>query len=191
MKANLPVLFMLLLLLLNNSSSGQTLPIDSITGKITYTEVVKVDSATKDKLYSRALEWFANTFKSAKSAIDLSDREAGFIKADNDVNIPSYKTRGSGRVLIAGVIKFSFQINCKDGKFKYIITDLKHAKIRQDDAAACSVGALEKPKENMCMWNNDWQSVKAHADEDIRKLINDLVQAMTKSSKGSPTKNDW
>ncbi|MCY2955669.1 MAG: DUF4468 domain-containing protein [Planctomycetota bacterium] len=91
---------MLLLILLSNSSSGQTLPIDSIAGKITYTEVVKVDSATKDQLYSRALEWFANTFKSAKNAIDLSDRGSGFIKANNDVNMPSYKTRGSGRVVM-------------------------------------------------------------------------------------------
>ena len=68
MKTNLTKLFILLLFALSNSSSGQTLPIDSTTGKITYTEVVKVDSITKDQLYSRALVWFTKTFKSAKDA---------------------------------------------------------------------------------------------------------------------------
>lgn len=93
--------------------------------------------------------------------------------------------------MVAGAIMFSLQIYCKEGRFKYIITDLRHEKIRDKDAASCSVGALEKPKENMCMWNKDWQSLKAHADEDMKKLILSLEQSMTKSSKGSLNNEDW
>jgi hypothetical protein len=43
-----------------------TLPIDSSTKLVSYTEVVKLDtSANRKELFSRAREWFAKTYKSS------------------------------------------------------------------------------------------------------------------------------
>ena len=50
------------------------LPIDSTTHLITYSEVVKVDG-NKDELYSRAREWFAKTYNSAKNVIQMDDKD--------------------------------------------------------------------------------------------------------------------
>ena len=41
-----------------------TLPITE-DGRIEYTDVVKVDSTSKEELYSRAREWFVDSFKSS------------------------------------------------------------------------------------------------------------------------------
>ena len=46
---------------------------------IEYSEVVKVEGFTKDKLYSSALAWFGRTFRQAQKVIDVQDKEAGRI----------------------------------------------------------------------------------------------------------------
>jgi hypothetical protein len=48
-------------------------------GEIIYSEKVDVDSIKSTELYVRAHEWFAKTFKSAQSVIQLDDKEAGKI----------------------------------------------------------------------------------------------------------------
>lgn len=121
----------------------------------------------------------------------MSDREAGLIKSENNLNIPSYMSTANGKLIVAGIIKFSLRIYCKDGRYKYIITDLTHEKVGNDVAASCSVGPLEKPKEFMCMWNKGWISVKMHANEDIKIIINDLEKTMSGNSKSGTKDNDW
>ena len=72
-------LFLLCLLACGLQAAGQVspLPIDSLTHKVTYQGVVQVPGVTQAEMYSRAREWFAVTFGSAKAVLEMDDRTAG------------------------------------------------------------------------------------------------------------------
>lgn len=94
------------------------LPIDSATNMITYQEVVKVEGATKDELYVRAREWFARSFKSSKSVIQMEDKEAGKI-------IGKGSSSGLYTVLMSTVpykLDFTVSITVKEGRYRYEIS---------------------------------------------------------------------
>ena len=93
-----------------------SLPIDSTTHLITYSEVVKVDG-NKDELYSRAREWFAKTYNSAQSVIQMDTKDKIVGKALMQV----YYKGGD-----FGYINYTVSIYLKDGKYKYEITDFYH-----------------------------------------------------------------
>jgi hypothetical protein len=96
------------------------LPIDMETNTITYTEVVVLDTTLKkDELYSRAREWFAKTYKSANSVIQMDDKEEG--KIVGRASIPVNFKGGS-----AGSISYSISVYIKNGKYKYEFTNFQH-----------------------------------------------------------------
>lgn len=66
------LLFHSSLLFAQNSDNNVSLPLQD--GKITYSEIVNVDSATKNQLYSRAKEWISKSFKSSKNVIQLDEK---------------------------------------------------------------------------------------------------------------------
>jgi Domain of unknown function (DUF4468) with TBP-like fold len=86
------------------------------TAKMTYSEVVKVDSVTKSELYIRARSWFATTYNSAKSVIQMDDKEAGEI-----VGRGAFQTAmplGLG-VKATWFVQYTLTVFVKDGKYKY------------------------------------------------------------------------
>ncbi len=102
-----------------------TLPIDSISHKIDFTEVVKVDGASKDDLYIKAREWFAKTFVSAQKVIQMDDKDAGKI-------IGRGTARGVESSFLSPVsftLYYTVSITMKDGRYRYEITDFEY----QDD----------------------------------------------------------
>jgi len=93
------------------------LPIDPETKKITFTEVVIVDSTTtKDQLFERAQDWFVKAYGSGKEVIQLADKELG--KIIGKALIPFGKDMG--------YIYYTISIYVKDGKYKYVLTDFYH-----------------------------------------------------------------
>src|SRR5687768_10177439 len=60
-----------------DSTTKYTLPLDSVTNRVTFSEVVKIENATKDELFTRAREWFAKTFVSAQNVLQMDDRVSG------------------------------------------------------------------------------------------------------------------
>ncbi len=110
-----PILICLLALLAFAAKSQKnTPPIDSLTHKITYEGVVKVDEK-KDQLYDKGLNWLAIAFKSSNDVIQIKDKENGKI-VGKWVLQPAEDKIG----LVSATITLLF----KDGKYKYIITDL-------------------------------------------------------------------
>ena len=100
------------------SAQNIVLPLDSISGKITYKEVVK-DSLTKDELYIRTKEWFARSFTSAQDVLQMDDRQAGKL-------IGKGTARGfnNSALLSNGfTLYYTVSIILKDGKYKYEISD--------------------------------------------------------------------
>lgn len=169
------------------------LPIDSLTGKITYTEVVFVDSlSNKLELYSRAREWFAKAYKSSTNVIQLEDKESGKIvgKALMQVYQKVY-----GTDYPSGYINYTISIYIKDGRYKYEITDFHHT-------GQLTTGGGRIPDYGFCekMINTTDKTFgishqKAYnyylyvMDNNTKDLITDLKSAM--NTKTTITKDDW
>ena len=61
-----------------SSIDVSSLPLDE-TGKVNYTEVIAVDSLSADNLFLNSKQFFVDVFKSAKSVIQIEDKESKVI----------------------------------------------------------------------------------------------------------------
>lgn len=165
-----------------NAQEKTFFPIDSVTGKIIYTEIVKADSTTKEKLYLKGREWLANTFKSSKEVIEMDDKEAGLII-------------GKGTLVVSlngdwGYIHFTVALYFKDGRYKYEIKNITHEHPKSASGSLLGDGgAIENENPGcgkMYMTQKQWDKIKANADSNIKILIADLKKSMLKTKS-----KDW
>ncbi len=82
-------------------------------------EVVRVSDRKADELYSSALAWIGDTFRSARAVIELQDRPGGRIIAKCTTD------EYFGRVLLStmslGRLAYTVTIEVKDGRYRYVI----------------------------------------------------------------------
>jgi hypothetical protein len=175
------------------TSSQQSL--QSVEAKpIEYIEVVSVDGLTKDQLYSAALAWFGETFKSAKNVLDVQDREAGRI-----VGKPLYQYEPTvfiGSARIRGVVSYSVTLEVKDGRYRYIIGNFVHEGTPGPGGAAASFRLLTTDLK--CPYSIDgptssgtqetWDHLKLLAKYEANQLIVSLKSHMKQSAAKS---EDW
>jgi hypothetical protein len=98
------------------------IPIDTVTKKITYTEVVR-QKGTKDTLYNRAIHWCGTFFKNSQSVTKVRDKENGKVEGIHRFKIYHAPLKDSTKV-DAGMISYTFTIMIKENRYKYTITDL-------------------------------------------------------------------
>lgn len=115
------ILYILFLLPVFCRGQNIKLPIDSDTKKITYQEVVHVDSTSKDELYTRAREWFARNFVSSKEVLQMEDRAAGKIIGKGSAD--GYAT--FQKASVGYWLHYTISITIKEGRYRYEITDFK------------------------------------------------------------------
>jgi hypothetical protein len=178
----LTILFSIIVLTsLNTFSQNKKFPIDSRTGKITYAEVVNVDSVSSKVLYLRAKEWFVHSFNSAQNVIQLDDKESGKIIGKGLFNVRTV-TLGDHD---AGNVKFTIEIQVKDGRYKFIITDVWH------EAGATKIVTpgdltLEKTGGGLfTMGMPNWTGIKDQTDKNILLMIESLKKEMSKKDETS------
>ena len=104
--------FALTILTVNLFSQENIFPIDSITGKITYSEIIKVDSVNSQELYLRAKIWFVHSFVSAKNVIQLDEKELGRIIGKGLFDVTTSLLTKTD----AGYVEFTVEIQVKDGR---------------------------------------------------------------------------
>jgi hypothetical protein len=161
---------------------GTILPFDETTHQISYQGVVEVSGATKEQLYTRAYEWMARTYRSANAVIQMQDKEAGRLMG-----------KGNSRAVIkgysVGVVNHTLTIYLKDGRYKYVLTDLNHDASGAKDAY--SGGPLERPEAQVVMFGGKkaWDGIRKEADSDAKLLIASLQSAM--SPKGGKDPSDF
>jgi len=113
--------------ILNYSSIGRKLeqtqiPIDTSTGKVSYTEIVYADSVSKKGLFDRAVEWVALNYKSANDVIQLKNEETGKIIAKGLFS--EYLSLMGGLTVFDCSIYHTITIDTKEGRVRMQITDL-------------------------------------------------------------------
>lgn len=137
------------------------------------------DSALKDQLFSRVLEWTGDKFNSSKAVIDVQDRQAGIIiiKAKTFVSYAGLMggTESSyGDYVVKILIKDS-KVKCEIGPFiigdinlpgKYVTTD------KECDYKGFGKRAAQRI----------WEAYQTNAYETHVNLVHTLSEAINKKS---------
>ena len=158
---------------------SQNLPIDNKTGKVTYEEVVTVEGTYAEGIYIRANEWFAKTFNSAQDVIQMQDKEAGRIIGKGSISVTLMKYQ-------QGFFEFTISFYAKDGRYKYIITDINHS-----NPGGSSGGNIinEKPEcGTFYMTKKQWIKLKIQAEEKISSMASNLKQFI---SEDENSEDEW
>lgn len=145
-----------------------------IDGAITYTEIVTVDSVSKDELLLRARAFFNKNVKSLKDASQIMDKETGEISVKcNTGNIPSnsfgFYSIGAGRV------SMTIDVYLKDNKYKYVITNFVHSGTAANHN---DIGPLESKRSN----GMPIKEIKQKTHKIVLDLISDFKLSMTKKA---------
>jgi len=154
------------------------MPIDSVTNKPTYTEVVGVDGVPASELYSRAKLWIANTYKSAEAVIDMDDKDTSTIIARGTFAI-KYLT-GSWD------IRHSITISAKDGRYKYTINRIG---VVQEATFIKGIGAVPAYDEDIDAMPKQMEKVYERINAGVQEIIASLRAAMIAPTPG--TASDW
>jgi len=157
------------------------LPVDSENQRITYQGVVQVPGVSQADLYTRAAAWVAHAYSPPTQVKPQPD--AGELTVKGQRIITLYTTYADVmRRSYAGVVHHTLTIYVKDGRYKYVLTDLTH------DATGVpslrSGGALEQEHASLFGYvgigsRQSWEELKVEATRDVRHLMADLQAAMT------------
>jgi len=197
--------------------SLKELPINEKTGKVSYEGIVKVEGATAADLYIKANEWFSKTFNSDSlgnqtkrnyydkwtdnyAGIVNSDKEASKIIAKGVIavqNTPLLRVIDLGLYMKfeAGGFDFTITFTAKEGRCRYVITDIKHdgsifIKKAPNEAATGGIIENKKPECGRTeMSKKKWNNLKAQVHYNLKSLSKDFEQYM--SNKDWKDDDDW
>lgn len=179
------VLLIILIALSKISYAQISLPIDSATNKVSYSEVIQVDGVSKDELFTRARTWCAKTFTSNKDALQMDDRQAGRLIA-NGSSIQRFQYTITS---IDFWLKYSLSIAVKDGKYRYEVTNIyTRDKIQNgynlslDDIVIKGHTGLESTKKSGGDYKARFKGYVIQSDIYIMNLVSDLKKAMSAKS---------
>lgn len=133
-------------------------------GRIEYQEVVELPGKTKDKLFTQARLWFAETFQDSKAVLEVDDREGGILVgtgwADTDISAKFWST---------------IKIEVKDGKYRYTINNFQ-------TEAHPSQHFPNPQKYTLEFWFKDIQLVSSNKEKSIKNIalkeVNKLEQSI-------------
>lgn len=157
------------------------LPVDPDTHLVTYTKVIEVPGTTQEQLYTRAANWVASTevyrVASSKQLQEASDKSQLIVSGETRARGPMNQ--------VVGTVSHSLTIYCKDGRYKYVLTNLREETNSTKPTGLGSGGAFENEKPAcgfMLMFPAAWNNIKRHTDEDVQELLARLTTAMTSTS---------
>jgi hypothetical protein len=158
-------------------------------GNIEYTEVVSVDSASEQQLFSRARLFVANSFTSATDVTKLEDASTFTIITKG--NLPRYYSNSFNRTQ-GGYVSFKFTVQCRAGRYKYSVNDLIHRSFPTcniNDAGGELTNDIPKcGRLNLPM--KHWNRVKEQTDQIIKLFIAELKRTMV-GDKEFSGKDNW
>ena len=175
-----------LFLITSISVFGQELPINEKTGKVSYENIIKAEGTSASDLYMQANAWFAKTFNSENYAgIVNSDKEAGKIIAKGVIAV---RIANIYMAYAAGGFDFTITFTAKEGRCRYVITDIKHDG-KEDTMHSGGIIENEKPEcGSMNMSKKKWNNLKTQVHDNLTSLSKDFEQHM---SNVSSEDDDW
>lgn len=166
------------LLLSISVCQAQKYPKPLVEGKVIYSEVVQVDSTSKEELYRRAKVWIANSFQSAKAVIDLDEKESQNVIGKGNIQ---WSTFGLLIGKNSRTVKFTFYIKAKDNKvkieFKSIELGYDLGNVKNNDPVETYIEAKNPFYKGMR--EEDFKKI----DDTITNTIADFKQNVSKKAK--------
>ena len=95
------------------------IPTNEKTGEAEYTDVITVDGATAENLRDRAHLWIDEFFPNPKGAVETDDSIAGKIEGKAQFRLEFNDKKGN--VVPAGFVRYSYSLEFKEGKYRYVI----------------------------------------------------------------------
>ena len=145
------------------------MPIDENTKLVTYKEVVR-QKGSQEELYERALKWLNSYFSNPQAVIQKKDKNDGTIVCVSNIKITTLSNDGKTPVL-AGFVYYTFTIETKEGRYRYIITDLYKKETSRFPIEKWF--DTSKPEWSAVRYDHLYQ-----IDEAVKKLIDDLEEGM-------------
>lgn len=159
------------------------LPIDPRTQLITYEGVVPVPGVSQADLYARATAWVAKAYPSNNAVLEQQDAATGQLVVQGELPAVVYNLyAGVLRSSYAGVVRHTLTIYVKDGRYKYVLSNLAHN--AKSTPNLKSGGALEQDRVSLFGYagigsHKTWTDLKVAATRDARHLLAGLEEAMT------------
>ena len=172
-------------------SYGQLDTMPKIDGQYGYMEIINVDSINKDMLFKNAKTFLVDAFKSAKDVIQYEDKAEGKIMGKGNLSVIGNQNKIMGQSWERKITAyFSFEISCKDNKYKYRIYDLTFESFDQHTsrqrAPYVEAQTIEKLIEQC-----DKGTYKKATSEAYPKLLTEFKNIITQLKRSMIKKSDW
>ena len=157
-------------------------PVDSISGKITYEGVVEVKGVAAGELYQRINSWFQSYYKNPSEVIRENDSINNKMVGKPRFRLSNLPDK-NGVKADGGVTQYTITVIAKDGRFKYELTDVNWKQIsafpaeRWMDTKAASYASV-------------YNSYLQQLDKTALEVIASLKKAITEV-KAVKDKNNW
>lgn len=144
-------------------------PINSETMEVEFVKVLNIDSIPKKELFNKSKLWIVDKFKSANSVIQYENQEEGKIVCKGNFKIVSTGNGLNGTIhrTHAGIINFTIDLSCKDGKSRIKIYNIMH----EANYAGGSIKNENPDCGNGVMTVKTWNSIQKQAYKHIESLI--------------------
>lgn len=179
------IIIITLICLLTSKINAQ-LPINKETGKVVFTDIVKLDGKSKKQIYDKAKLWIVSTLKSGDNMVELNGTSSDQIVGTGNIAIPSKEINSIG-MLTNFMLNFKFIVFVKDDRLKYNIENfslqyqhiLRYTTSLED--IIIGVKVLNKNKKEKFR-----NQVRLASKKHIDNLINNFISTMNKKQK-----DDW
>jgi len=183
------VLFILSLLLGSmNFISAQT--------PLSFSKVINVDGVNDKQLYERLETFLTNAFNHPDKVIQLRDKENKSLTVKTSFIYKCIK-KNAGNIN-RGVISYTINIACKDGRFKISIFDFEHKSDRFSNASPCDWGVIysdiECPDIKIMFATKKWKKeiyddMKEKASEESNAMISIFENAAKQATQAQ--ESNW
>ena len=171
------------------------LPLDPQTQRITYQGVIPVPGVSQADLYARAQAWINQTY-SADKVLTPNPATGELVLQAARPAVVRREYEGVLRPSYAGAVRHTLTVYVKDGRYKYVFTNLSHDAMGTLNLK--SGGPLEQFRATLfgCAGlgsQKPWLDLKHDATRDVRNLATSLQEAMTlqKVKKGGKDARDF
>lgn len=168
-------------LFLGLTSVFAQLPVNQKTKKVTFLEVVEAQGLSAAKIFEIAKEWAEG------HGYSITEAKAGGKLVCAGKHAMTYTGKKKKE---QGEVEFSFSVFCKEGKYRIIATDFKHAGVEK----AASGGKLEARSAGCGsdkMTAATWLTVKKITKRETDKKIADLKRVIKEVANDPANNDDW
>lgn len=120
---NLLITLMLGLSFMSFAQTESQFPINEKTNQAEYQEVISTPG-TPTELEERAIAWLEEFYKNPTKVLQSNENGSISGKAQFRINIKDKK----GNISPNGFVAYKFTIDCKDGKYRYTINEIRWVK---------------------------------------------------------------